>query len=271
MKSALDLVSAREILARARAVGLVHLPESDAKALLGAIGIATPARIAVSGPAGAEGLPEPPFPGERVVLKAIAPGLLHKTEAGAVRVLPPHRDAVIAEIRAMTRRLDGQLVEGFLVEEHVRYEASPGREFLLGLRWTPDFGPVVTLGAGGIHAEALARAFRTDEALAVFHSSLAKPEAVEAALERIAAVRLATRSQRGRAPLLPAPALADVVLRFLALGEAVCPELLLELEVNPLAVTDGRLVALDAHGTLPAPGRSPAAAAPHWGVPVIWS
>lgn len=262
MKSTIDLAAARAVIVRARLAGLVHLPESDAKALLGTIGIATPARIAVSGPAGAEGLAEPPFEGGRVVLKAIAPGLLHKTEAGAVRVLPARREAVIAEMRAMTRRLDGQFIEGFLVEELVRYEPSLGNEFLIGLRWTADLGPVVTLSAGGIHAELLAGALRPEESLAVFHPSLAKRVAIEQALERVAAVRLATRPQRGREPLLSLASLADVVLRFLALGKAVCPDLLLELEVNPLVVAGGRLVALDAIGRLPAPERPAAAAAP---------
>ncbi|MGE5179652.1 MAG: acetate--CoA ligase family protein [Bacteroidota bacterium] len=254
-----DIDAARRLLTDARRAGVGYL-ELDAKLVLGAIGIPTPARIALSGPAGAEGLADPPFPGRHVVLKALAPGLLHKTEAGAVRILPSSRDLVVAEMKAMTRRLDG-LPIGFLLEECVRYDASLGHEFLVGLRWTPDFGPVVSVGAGGLHAERLAGAFKEEEALAVFSPALACGGSIERSLERVAAVRLATRSQRGRAPLLAVEALADIVRRLLALGEAVPPELLLELEVNPLAVSDGRLVALDALA-IPARGPVLAAAAP---------
>lgn len=250
--------AARRLLTDARSAGAVHLLELDAKLVLGAIGISTPARIALSGPAGAEGLADPPFPGRHVVLKALAPGLLHKTEAGAVRILPSSRDAVVAEMKAMTRRLDG-LPIGFLLEECVRYDASLGHEFLVGLRWTPDFGPVVSVGAGGLHAERLAGALKDEEALAVFSPALARGGRIEESLERVAAVRLATRSQRGRAPLLAIEALADVVRRLLALGGAVTPELLVELEVNPLVVSDGRLIALDALA-IPARGPLPMAA-----------
>lgn len=260
MKPPPDTAAARRILDDARSTGVAHLLELDAKAILGAIGIATPARIALSGPAGAECLPDPPFPGGRVVLKALAPGLLHKTEAGAVRILPSSRAAVIDEMKAMARRLDG-LPIGFLLEECVRYDASLGHEFLLGMRWTPDFGPVVTLGAGGIHAELLAGALRDDEALAVVSPALARGGRIEEALERVAVVRLAARPQRGRAPVLSLEALADAVRRMLALGEAVAPERLLELEVNPFVVSEGRLIALDALA-IPAPREPVLAAAP---------
>ncbi|HTM00033.1 MAG TPA: acetate--CoA ligase family protein [Candidatus Omnitrophota bacterium] len=257
MTSRPDLTASRSILLQARRAGIAHLLESDAKNLLDAIGIPTPARILLSGPAGAEGLHDPPFPGRGIVLKALAPGLLHKTEAGAVRMLPDDRAAVIAEIRAMARRLDGQRIDGYLLEERVPYDASPGHEFLLGMRWTSDFGPVVTLGAGGLHAELLAGSLREDEALAVFSPALTpSPKSIESALSRVAAVRLATQSQRGRPPAIAIEALVDVVRRFLTLAQAVMPDLLLELEVNPLVISEGRLVALDGLAT-PAPAEAP--------------
>ena len=39
-------------------------------------------------------------------------------------------------------------VAGYTINEFIRYDPSLGSELLLGLRWTDDFGPVVTLGAG---------------------------------------------------------------------------------------------------------------------------
>ncbi|MGE5176991.1 MAG: acetate--CoA ligase family protein [Hyphomicrobiales bacterium] len=258
----LNLVAARRLLVHARHAGTGLLLESEGKALLDTIGIATPTRVVLQDLAAAERLLDPPFLGGRVVLKALAPGLLHKTEAGAVRILPARRQAVIDEMHAMERRLDGQAISGYLLEEHVPYDASLGHEFLLGLRWTADFGPVVTLGAGGIHAEFLAGALREEEALAVFSPSLAHDSKLERSLERVAAARLATRTQRGHAPAVTPAALADVVRRFLALAGEVCPDLLLELEVNPLAVSGGNLVALDALATLAPPGGAIVTAAP---------
>ncbi|HSQ60668.1 MAG TPA: acetate--CoA ligase family protein [Acidobacteriota bacterium] len=260
-----DLIAARRILLRARLGGATSLLETEGKALLDALGIATPPRVILTDPAAASELPERPFDADRVVLKALAPGVLHKTEAGAVRVLPASRDAVMEEIAAMARRLDGISVEGYLLEKYVPHEATIGREFLLGMRWTPDFGPVVTLGAGGIHAEFLAHALRDEGSLAVFSPALTWEGSVEATIARLAPARLAVEGQRGGAAALDPAHLADVVRRFLALAAVFCPKVVAEFEVNPLVVSEGRLVALDAVAVLPAPGEAvstPAAARP---------
>lgn len=70
---------------RGRPDGL--LLETEAMALLDAIGIATPRRLVLRDAAAAEHLVAPPFPGLHTVLKVLAPGLAHKTEAGGVRVV----------------------------------------------------------------------------------------------------------------------------------------------------------------------------------------
>ncbi|HET7903099.1 MAG TPA: acetate--CoA ligase family protein, partial [Candidatus Eisenbacteria bacterium] len=257
-----DLIAARRILLRARLAGATSLLETEGKALLDAIGIATPPRTTLPDVAAANELPERPFDADRLVLKALVPGVLHKTEAGAVRILSGSRDAVIEEIAAMARRLDGLSVEGYLLEKYVPHQATIGREFLLGMRWTPDFGPVVTLGAGGLHTEFLARALRDEESLAVFSPALSWEGSVEATIARLAPARLAVEGQRGAAPALDMAHLADVVRRFLALAAVFCPKVIAEFEVNPLVVSEGRLVALDAVATLPASGETVATPAP---------
>lgn len=257
-----DLIAARRILLRARLAGATSLLETEGKALLDAIGIATPPRTTLPDVAAANELPERPFDADRLVLKALVPGVLHKTEAGAVRILPGSRDAVIEEIAAMARRLDGLSVEGYLLEKYVPHQATIGREFLLGMRWTPDFGPVVTLGAGGLHTEFLARALRDEESLAVFSPALSWEGSVEATIAGLAPARLAVEGQRGAAPALDVAHLADVVRRFLALAAVFCPKVIAEFEVNPLVVSEGRLVALDAVATLPASGEAVATPAP---------
>jgi len=250
----LDLEAARRCLARARTEDWGALLEAEGLALLDAIGVATPRRVRLAGAEAAEALPDPPLPSERAVLKVLAPGLSHKTEVGGVRVLPSRRLAVAAELAAMERRFAGHRVAGYLLEEFVPHEGGVGSEFLLGLQWTRDFGPVVTLGAGGIHAEFLARAFREGESLAVFSPELVRAGGIEDAIRRLLPARLALQSQRGRPPALALETLADAVHRFLALAAEFCPEPIAEFEVNPLVASGGRLVALDALAVL---GRAP--------------
>jgi acetyltransferase len=92
-----------------------------------------------------------------VVLKAVAPGLLHKTEAGGVRLDIHTPEELMTAARTMTEEVyrrypraatvDGQM--GFLVQEYVR----GGREVIVGMTHDPKFGPLVMFGLGGVYVE----------------------------------------------------------------------------------------------------------------------
>ncbi|HEY6868039.1 MAG TPA: acetate--CoA ligase family protein [Candidatus Eisenbacteria bacterium] len=232
--------------ARFRAQGV--LLESEGLAVLEALGVRVPRRVECPTPAQAAAAAEETLTGERVVLKALVPGLLHKTEAGAVRILPRRRDAVAAAAADMERTLADRPLVGFLLCEFVAHEAGFGHEFLLGMRWSRDFGPVVTLAAGGLDAAFLSGALDPPGRLAALVPGTARRD-VERAIDRLAPARLAVTGQRGRPPALERGVLVDVVERFLALAAASCPRPLAEFEVNPLVVEGGTLVALDAVAT----------------------
>jgi acetyl coenzyme A synthetase (ADP forming)-like protein len=91
--------------------------------------------------------------GGEVALKAIAPDLLHKTEAGAVRLHLSGSDAVRAAAREMNEILSsqGHAPSGFVVQRM----AQRGVEMLIGVVHDPQFGPVVACGAGGVQVELL--------------------------------------------------------------------------------------------------------------------
>ncbi|MFE3453102.1 acetate--CoA ligase family protein [Nonomuraea sp. NPDC059194] len=79
-----------------------------------------------------------------LVLKSA--GLLHKSDAGGVRLGLTHDTLgpAVAEMRA-------RLGDGFLVEE----QAPAGVELIVGLVRDPAFGPVLLAGLGGVWTEAL--------------------------------------------------------------------------------------------------------------------
>jgi acetyl coenzyme A synthetase (ADP forming)-like protein len=91
--------------------------------------------------------------GGEVVLKAIAPGLIHKTDAGAVKLHLRGKSAVTAAAAEMTERLTalGFSPTGFVVQRL----ADRGVEMLIGVVHDPQFGPVVACGAGGVQVELL--------------------------------------------------------------------------------------------------------------------
>jgi acyl-CoA synthetase (NDP forming) len=252
-----DLPRVRRALAAARREGRTALLEPEGLEILGAIGLGVPewlylpvacldAGVAVDTRDLAR------LRTDRVVVKVVAAGVAHKTELGGVTVAERAVLAVDRAIGEMAARLRASDPAGFLVSAFVDHEPSIAGELLVALRWTPDFGPIVTVGAGGINAEALARDLRPGRELAVVSTEAGDSAAIRAALRAATVVRLATEPQRGRRRLLPMAALVDVVERLLALGRACMPEELLELEVNPMAVADGRLIALDVLARTPA-------------------
>jgi acyl-CoA synthetase (NDP forming) len=88
-----------------------------------------------------------------VALKAIAPTLLHKTEAGAVRLGLAGPGEVVVAAERMREAVEGggHPLEGFLVQRMV----PDGIEMLVGVVHDPVFGPVVACGAGGTAVELL--------------------------------------------------------------------------------------------------------------------
>jgi acetyl coenzyme A synthetase (ADP forming)-like protein len=89
--------------------------------------------------------------GHPVALKAVASGLVHKTDAGGVELDLPDGEAVRAAAGAITRSVEaaGYGLEGFVVQPM----AQPGIELLAGVVHDASFGPVLVCGAGGTTAE----------------------------------------------------------------------------------------------------------------------
>jgi acetyl coenzyme A synthetase (ADP forming)-like protein len=89
--------------------------------------------------------------GYPVVVKAISPGLVHKSDVGAVRVdvrNPAELAGATTEIeRAVTAA--GHRVEGWLLQELVR----GGHEVIFGIATDPRFGPLLMFGLGGKYVE----------------------------------------------------------------------------------------------------------------------
>jgi acyl-CoA synthetase (NDP forming) len=165
--------------------------------------------------------------GYPVVLKAL--GLLHKSDAGGVALGLADDDAVAAAATDMRDRLSP---EGYSVETLV--DTSGGVELIVGVRRDPRFGPLVLVGLGGVYAELL-----RDVRLAL---APAGADELEALLLSLRGAGILTGA-RGRAAVdVRAAAEAAAALSRVA---AAHPEIA-EIEINPLLVTSGGAVGLDA-------------------------
>jgi acyl-CoA synthetase (NDP forming) len=167
-----------------------------------------------------------------VALKAMVPGLLHKTEAGLVRLNLTGAEEVGHAATEMTSALAamGHPAPTFLVQRM----AQPGVEMIVGLVHDPHFGPIVACGAGGVLVEIL-------KDVAVRLTPLAREDATE--MVRSLKTYPLLEGYRGAATCDIA-ALEDALLRVSALAEDI-PSIA-ELDLNPILVSATGAVALDA-------------------------
>lgn len=137
------------IVSQAKSAGRAALDESAGKALLAGYGIRVPQSRVAQGvtdvDAVMKGLQVP------VVVKVMSPDILHKSDAGGVKINLRSAAEVKAAIEGMLAapKIKGARIEGFLVEEM----APSGHELVIGGLRDPQFGPLVMVGLGGIFVE----------------------------------------------------------------------------------------------------------------------
>lgn len=221
-----DEEGARKVLEGARADGRANLKEHEALALLEAYGVsAVGNRLVTTLDQAREAARACGYP---VVLKAVAPGVVHKSDVGAVRVDIRTQSELDEAFGEMVRSLGEAEIdlEGILVQRF----ASGGRETIIGMSTDPSFGPILMFGLGGIYVEALKDvAFR-----------LAPVSEVDAR-EMISSIRGARLLEgiRGE-PAIDGDALVEAIQRISQL--VVDHPDIGELDVNPfLAFPDGGL------------------------------
>lgn len=170
--------------------------------------------------------------GVPVALKAIARGLVHKTDAGGVRLGLDGADAVRAAAADIGQRIvrAGYELDGFVVQPM----APDGVELLVGVVNDHSFGPVVACGAGGMQAELI-------KDVSVRITPLTDVDARE--MIRSLKTFPLLDGYRG-APRCDTSAVEDVLLRVSAMVERH-PEIV-ELDCNPLIVGPDAAVIVDA-------------------------
>ncbi len=178
-----------------------------------------------------------------IALKAIAAGVVHKTDAGGVRLgLKPPAVGRAAQQMAAAFERAGHPVERFQLQPMV----PAGVEMIVGVVQDEHFGPVLACGAGGTATELL-----KDVAVRITPIGRGDAERMVRSLKTFPLLD----GYRG-APKADVESLIDVLLRVSALVEAH-PHVA-EMDLNPLIVHERGCVAVDARIRLePAIARKP--------------
>jgi acyl-CoA synthetase (NDP forming) len=227
-----------ELIAETRAAKRTALDELAGKQLLASFGIPVPKSLLVQDATEAAAACDKLRP--PLVLKVVSPDILHKSDAGGVKVGLGNAHEVEDAVRAMMKRpaIESARIDGFLLEEM----APAGLEIVVGGLRDPQFGPLVMVGLGGIYVEVLADvSFRI--------CPIARLDAEEM-LDELKGAAL-FRGARGRKPV-SRETIVDVLLKvggekglLMTHGEDIA-----EADINPIIVSEHAAVAVDARFVL---------------------
>ena len=224
--------AARAILSDAKRRGTT-LSETESKRILACYGIATPKEILARDPEEAASASR--RIGGPVAIKIVSPDILHKTEAGGVRLglsTPEDVRKAAEDIQASALRYAPQArIDGISVQQMV----PPGVEIVLGVKNDRQFGPLIAAGLGGIMVELLGD---TAVRLAPVNDQTAR--AMLASLKG----RALLTGFRGK-PGVDIDGLVDTICRLSELAHDL-RDVVDQIDINPVIAGAGGVMAADA-------------------------
>jgi acetyltransferase len=212
-----------ETLAKLQRLGRATLSEHEGKELIAAWDI--PITRELQAASAREAMAAARSIGYPVALKVDSPHILHKTEAGAIRLNLSNDTqvrAAFAEIMANAKAYaPTAAINGALVQEMV----PGGVEVIVGVSYDDQLGPVLLFGSGGVLVEVY-------HDVALRHCPVTRSEAL-AMVSQVKGARL-LQGFRGR-PAADVEALAETLVRVSHLAVNL-EGTLAELDINPLMV-----------------------------------
>ena len=148
-----DTAKVKSIFENVRKNGRSNLLEEEGYEVLEAYGFPTPKSILCT--TERECMDAAKQIGYPLVMKIVSPDIIHKSDAGGVKVGIKTEDELKNSFRTITEnaqkyRSDAK-INGVLVQEMVK----SAKETILGASQDPTFGPVIMFGLGGIYVEVL--------------------------------------------------------------------------------------------------------------------
>ncbi|MDB5902008.1 MAG: hypothetical protein JWM26_886 [Betaproteobacteria bacterium] len=206
-----------------RAAGRSSLSESESKRLIGAWGVPAAREIhAHTQDAAIEAARRIGYP---VALKVDSPDILHKTEAGVVKLGLTSDDDVRAAFEEIVANAARYVPRASIKAVSVQEMVAGGVEVIVGIKYDAQLGPMLVFGSGGVMVEVFGDV-----------ASRQCPVSRGVALQMIDETRGSKllRGFRGK-PAADIDALADTLVRMSHMAVQLEGEIA-ELEVNPLMV-----------------------------------
>jgi len=234
------------------------------------------------------------------MLKIVSSTILHKTEVGGVRIVDKDPDKVRSAVRRMLyevpesyaswiennrgaspekyKDLAGEALVAAISQDLVgvlQVQFMPpdsgafGNELIVGLRRTIEFGTIISAGLGGTDTELYAERFRKGQAIVAASVELTDGQQFFELFRKTISYKKLAGLTRGQRQIVTDEQLIECfsavikVSRHFSPRNPEAPFVIEELEVNPFAFTDYRMVPLDGLCKFTIPGAQPAARPAH--------
>ena len=219
-----DTDKVKSIFENVRKHGRANLLEEEGYEVLQAYGFPTPQSILCT--TEQEGIDAARQIGYPLVMKIVSPDIIHKSDAGGVKVGVKTDDELKSAFRTITENAlkykSDAKIKGVLVQEMVK----SAKETILGASQDPTFGPVIMFGLGGIYVEVLKDV--------VFRVAPIEEQEATNMVESIKTIKL-LKGVRGEKPS-DLKAIADSLQRLSQL--VVDFQEIKEFDINPLLVLE---------------------------------
>jgi acyl-CoA synthetase (NDP forming) len=211
-----------------------------------------------------------------LVVKIVNPYIVHKTDVGGIQFVQRNASKINGVCKAMLDTIPQKFLDwvkkfpdvrkghkwnlkqieqetrGFLICDMVEYDKTGfGTELLMGLRNSREFGPVATIGVGGVEIEYLSERIKEGKAVSIGSPHILYKKDIPRILEPLAIYDKLVGKVRGKEALVTREELVETYFRFLRLGSYFSPYrfdhpyVIEEAEVNPFVAQNKKLVALD--------------------------
>lgn len=273
-----DFKKTDSLIQTAAKAGHTALYEHEVYDLLAAAGIGAPPKYHLFRSPKESLTPLDQLASEKLVLKIVHPRIAHKTDVKGVCIVS-HSDAgkeiarlfdetpaeqarlfidqneIPSELAGLStdelsKRLHKEIV-GVLAYDFVNDKPGFGHELLLGMRLTSEFGPVITMGLGGVDTELYSREFKRGRATLTVSPATCDDRQILEAFTETTSFAILTGRARGHEGVVTKEALADLTRRFQALVRHYSPLnakatfWLTECEINPFLFSNGKPIPVD--------------------------
>jgi len=222
------------------------------------------------------------MPGDKVVLKVVSPTIFHKTDLKGVKIIDKHPDTIRSSVRRMLDEVPanyallierdpghspsnyGQLtgdslvnaiaadITGILMCQFMPPDSMAfGNELLVSIRRTREFGMVITAGLGGTDTELYAQRFNKGQAVVSASTELTNGYQFFNLFKNTIAFKKLAGVSRGQDRIVSNDQLIECFSSFIEMANYYspvnpdAPYVIDELEINPFAFTDYKMVPLD--------------------------